>query len=163
MNPPRVYTSFQSWIPLPPPIPYHHSGSPPCTSPKHPVSCIEHRLAFFFFQFNLVWSSLFLDWFLSQQWNCLNLVHLYSFYFLLTVIWISIDISFLILLTFYCLLFELQFSHSVVSNSLRPHGLQHARPPCRSPTPRVYSNSCPLSRWCHPTISSSVLKALPMT
>jgi len=50
-----------------------------------------------------------------------------------------------------------QFSHSVVSNSLRPHGLQHARPPCPSPTPGVYSNSCPLSRWCHPTISFSVI------
>ena len=49
-----------------------------------------------------------------------------------------------------------QFSHSV-TNSLRPHGLQHARPPCPSPTPRVYSNSCPLSRWCNPTISSSVI------
>ena len=45
MNPPRVYTSSQSWIPLPPPTPYHLSGSSPCTSPKHPVSCIEHRLA----------------------------------------------------------------------------------------------------------------------
>ena len=44
-----------------------------------------------------------------------------------------------------------------MSNSLRPHGLQHARPPCPSPTPRVYSDSCPLSRWCHPTISSSVI------
>jgi len=43
-----------------------------------------------------------------------------------------------------------------MSNSLWPHGLQHARPPCPSPTPGVYSNSCPLSRWCHPTISSSV-------
>ena len=41
--------------------------------------------------------------------------------------------------------------------SWRPHGLQHARPPCPSPTPRVYSNSCPLSRWCHPAISSSVV------
>ena len=48
-------------------------------------------------------------------------------------------------------------SHSVVSDSLWPHGLQHARPPCLSPTPRVYSNSCPLSPWCHPTISSSVI------
>ena len=46
-----------------------------------------------------------------------------------------------------------QFSHSVVSNSLRPHGLQHARPPCPSPTPGVYSKSCPLSQWCHPSIS----------
>ena len=50
-----------------------------------------------------------------------------------------------------------QFSHSVMSNSLWPHGLQHARPPCPSPTLRDYSNSCPLSRWCHPTISSSVI------
>ena len=49
-----------------------------------------------------------------------------------------------------------QFSHSVVSESLRPHESHHARPPCPSPTPRVYSNSCPSSRWCHPAISSSV-------
>ena len=48
-----------------------------------------------------------------------------------------------------------QFS-SVMSYSLRPHGLWHARPPCPSPTPRACSNSCPLSRWCHPTIASSV-------
>ena len=52
---------------------------------------------------------------------------------------------------------SVQFSHSVMSDSLWPHGLQHARPPCPSPTPRDYSNSCPLSRWCHPTISSSVV------
>ena len=52
---------------------------------------------------------------------------------------------------------SVHFSRSVVSNSLRPHGLQHARLPCPSPTPRAYSNSCPLSRWCHPTISSSVV------
>ena len=52
---------------------------------------------------------------------------------------------------------SVQFSHSVVSHSLRPHGLQHNRLPCPSPTPRVYSNSCPLSWWCHPTISSSVI------
>ena len=51
---------------------------------------------------------------------------------------------------------SVQFSCSVMSNSLRPHGLQHSRPPCPSPTPRVYSKSCPLSRWWHPTISSSV-------
>ena len=50
-----------------------------------------------------------------------------------------------------------QFSRSVVSDSLWPHGLQHTRLPCPSPTPRVYSNSCPLSQWCHPTISSSVV------
>ena len=52
---------------------------------------------------------------------------------------------------------SVQFSCSVMSNSLWPHGQQHARPPCPSPTPRVHSNSCPLSRWCHPTISSSVI------
>ena len=52
---------------------------------------------------------------------------------------------------------SVQFSRSVVSNSLRPHEPQHARPPCPSPTPRVHPNPCPLSRWCHPTISSSVI------
>ena len=50
-----------------------------------------------------------------------------------------------------------QFCHSVMSNSLGPHGLQHTRLPCPSPTPGVYSNSCPLSWWCHPTISFSVI------
>ena len=52
---------------------------------------------------------------------------------------------------------SVHFSCSVVSDSLRPHELQHARPPCPSPIPRVYPNSCPSSRWCHPTISSSVV------
>ena len=51
---------------------------------------------------------------------------------------------------------SVQFRPSVVSNSLRPHGLQHARPPCPSPTLGARSNSCPLSRWCHPTISSTI-------
>ena len=52
---------------------------------------------------------------------------------------------------------SVQFSHSVVSDSLQPHESQHARPPCPSPTPRVYSNSWPQSQWCHPAISSSVI------
>ena len=51
---------------------------------------------------------------------------------------------------------SVQFSHSVVSDSLWPHEPQHVRPPCPSPTPEVYSNTRPLSRWCHPAISSSV-------
>ena len=51
---------------------------------------------------------------------------------------------------------SVQSGHSVVSDSLWPHGLQHAGPPCPSTTPRVYSTSCPLSWWCHATISSSV-------
>ena len=52
---------------------------------------------------------------------------------------------------------SIQFSRSVVSDSLWPHELQHSRPACQSPTPRVHPNPCPLSWWCHPTISSSVV------
>ena len=52
---------------------------------------------------------------------------------------------------------SVQFSHSVVSDSLQPHGLQHVRLPCPSPANGAYSNSCPLRWWCHPTISSSVV------
>ena len=50
-----------------------------------------------------------------------------------------------------------QFSHSVVFNSLQPHGVQHVRLPCPSPTPKACSNTCPSSWWCHPTVSSSVV------
>ena len=53
--------------------------------------------------------------------------------------------------------FSVQFSRSVVSYSLWPHELQHARPPCPSPTPGVHPNPCPSSQWCHPTISSSAV------
>ena len=56
-----------------------------------------------------------------------------------------------------CDLSSVQFSHSAMSDFLRPHGLQHSRLPCPSPTPRVCSNSCPSGRWCHPTIFSSVI------
>ena len=59
--------------------------------------------------------------------------------------------------TLYCLL----FSHLVLSSSLRPHGPQHARFPCPSPSPGACSNSCPLSQWCHLTISSSVIPFSP--
>ena len=52
---------------------------------------------------------------------------------------------------------SVQFSRSIMSDFLPPHELQHARPPCPSPTPTVHPNPCPLSRWCHPTISSSVI------
>ena len=52
---------------------------------------------------------------------------------------------------------SVKFSCSVMLNSLQPHESRHARPPCQSPTPRVYPNSCPSSRWCHPAISSSVV------
>ena len=56
---------------------------------------------------------------------------------------------------------SVQFSHSVMSDSLPPHGLQHSRLPCLSPTPGAYLNSCPSSQWCHPTISSSVVPFSP--
>ena len=52
---------------------------------------------------------------------------------------------------------SVQFSRSVMSDSLQPHELQHARPPCHSPTPRVHPNPCPSSWWCHPSISSSIV------
>ena len=54
-------------------------------------------------------------------------------------------------------MYSVQFSRSTLSDSSQPHGLQLARPPCPSPAPGVDSNSCPLNRWCHPTISSSVV------
>ena len=68
-------------------------------------------------------------------------------FIMLFVLWVLVLIQFS----------SIQFSHSVMSSSLQPHGLQHARPPCPSSTPRVYSNSHLLSRWCHPTISSPVV------
>ena len=69
----------------------------------------------------------------------------------------SVFFSLFIFMTTCCLPSFSQFSPSVMSDSLRPHGMQHARLPCPSPTPRAYSNTCPLSQWCHPTISSSVI------
>ena len=74
---------------------------------------------------------------------------------LITVSLFSISVS--VFLFYKYKMWSVQFSHSVVSDSLWPHGLQHAKPPCSSPTPGVYSNSCPLTQWCHPTISSSVV------
>ena len=62
-----------------------------------------------------------------------------------------------ILYILYIYIYSVQFSRSVVSDSLRPHESQHARPPCPSPNPRVHSDSHPSSRWCHPAISSSVV------
>ena len=64
------------------------------------------------------------------------------------VFWLSLEKN---------IMLSVQFSRSVLSDSLRPHEPQHARPPCPSPAPGIYSNSCPWSRWCHPAISSSVI------
>ena len=63
----------------------------------------------------------------------------------------------LFLCQYHTIMIAIQFGCSVVSDSLRSHGLQYARFPCPSPTPGIYSNSCPLSWWCHPMISSSVV------
>ena len=72
-----------------------------------------------------------------------------------SILWCSA--FFMVQLSYPYISFSIQFSRSVVSDSSRSHELQHARPPCPSPTPGVYPNSCPLSRWCHPTVSSSVI------
>ena len=96
--------------------------------------------AFFFGHFFICWFVLIKEiriWIINlQQW----LTQLESFCKLFPVVSQSV-----------------QFSHSVVSNSLQPHELQHTRPPCPSQTPGVYSNSCPSSLWCHPAISSTVV------
>ena len=90
----------------------------------------------------------------------LNNVYLFMYYFL-SVDFTSVK-TFLNLLTIFIELFVLLFSSvqsscSVMPDSLQPHGLQHTRLPCLSQTPRAYSNSSPLNRWCHPTVSSSVV------
>ena len=104
-------------------------------------------------------------------------LHIYFFFSLLSslkmyppkqntnfVCWASVHISMQIFLAFFysciirmCHVYSVQFSYSVVLDSLQPHGLQHARLSCPSPTPRACSNSCPSNLWCHPTISSSVV------
>ena len=89
----------------------------------------------------------------SPRWFVLsNLWEPYLF-LLLTMSWGTDSLLLLILLCFS----SVQFSCSVMSDYLQPHGLQHTRPPCPSPVPRVYSDPCPLSWWCHPTILSSVI------
>ena len=83
----------------------------------------------------------------------MNLLHLLYILILL----VFTDILF-VAFSHSCTTFSsVQFSHSVMSKCLQPHGLPHTRPPYPSPTPGVYSNSCPLSGWWHPTISSSVI------
>ena len=95
-------------------------------------------------------------------WNLTSFHHLYCYHLVRFQIYLEVESKDLLMIIGSeapCLpgLSSVQFSHSVMSNSLQPHGLQHARPPCPSPIPRVYSNSCALSRWCHPTIFFSVV------
>ena len=101
--------------------------------------------------------------FLQHLHFLLSIVNVYIFVFafslaILTTFKFFFSIYYWLMSIFFKIQFSsVQFSHSFVSDSLRPHGQQHTRPPCPSPTPGVYSNSCPLSQWCHPTISSSVV------
>ena len=98
--------------------------------------------------------SEFLSQHLAQSAFSMNI----SFLLLPHLLLLLLNIFYLVPSTvWFCFLSSVQSSQSVVSNSLWPHGLQHTRPPCPSPAPRVYSNSCPLSQWCHLTISSSVI------
>ena len=113
-----------------------------------------------YFPFSIYSSESPMIW--ISVWHCrgslLSHIHLFFSFFVLS------QLDELHYLVFYWLILSsasshfssAQFSCSLVSNSLWHHGLQHTRPPCLLPTPRVYSNSCPLSPWCHPTILSSV-------
>ena len=85
------------------------------------------------------------DWATSKMSHSSGSLLVPWFMYPLPLNWITVQFS------------SVQFSRSVVSDYLRPYGLQHTRLPCLSPAPRACSNSCPLSRWCHPTISSSVV------
>ena len=92
-------------------------------------------------------------WCIAKWFNCVCVcvyIYIYIFFFIVQ----QSESVYIYICVCVC---SVQFSHSVVSNSLQLHGLHHTRPPCPSPMPGVYWNSCPLSRWCHPTISSSVI------
>ena len=83
----------------------------------------------------------------GYKYNIGKIFVFYTFPFICSFVWLR---------PWYCFS-SVQYSSSVMSNSLRPHELQHARPPCPSTTPGVHSDSHPLSQWCHPAISSSVV------
>ena len=85
-------------------------------------------------------------------------IHIYRYIYLYMCVYVYMCLSIYVrCIHMYTSVQSVQFSCSVVSDSLRPHESQHARPPCPSLTPRVYSNPCPSSQWCHPAISSSVI------
>ena len=98
----------------------------------------------------------FLSWlFLFLIANFLKMVHFFNFHFC------CLSIIFNLKINMHKHLCSVQFSHSVMSGSLQPHGPQHARLPYPSPTPGAHPNPCPWSRWCHPTISFSVIPSPP--
>ena len=120
---------------------YSLKSSHPHLLPQSPKVCSLHLCLFYYLTYRVIVTIV-----LNSIYIGINILY-WCFSFWLTTFCI-IGSSFI------CLI---QFSHSVMTDSLWPHELQHARPPCPSPTPGVYSNSCPLSWWCHPTISSSVI------
>ena len=125
MNLPRVYTCSSSGTPLPPPSPYHPSGSSQCTSPKHPVSCIKPGLVIHF-TYNIIYVPMPFPQVIPPLPSPTESKRLFYTSMWGNIFWFS--------------------SIAQLCLTLRPHESQHARPPCLSPTPRVYSNSCP-SNW----------------
>ena len=151
MNLPWVYMCSPSWNPLPPSspsIPLGHPSAPARSMLHHALNpdwwFISHMIIYMFQCHSSISSR---PCILPQSAKDCS-IHLCLFFCLTHRVIITIFLNSCI-----CV----QFSCSVMSNSLRPHESQHARPPCPSPTPGVHSDSRPLSQWCHPANSSSVL------
>ena len=151
MNPPWVSMYSPSWTPIPPPSPYHPSGSSQCTSPEHPVSWIEPGLAIHFTYDNIHVSMPFSQTIPPSPSPTESKRQFYTSVSLL----LSRIQGYYRLSKFH--IYAFSSVHSVVSDSLWPHELQHAGPPGTSQTPRVHSDSHPSCRWCHPAISSSIV------
>ena len=153
MNQPWVYMCPPSWTSLPLASPSHPSGSSQCTSPEHPLSCIEPGPVIYFTYGNIHVSMLFSQ--IIPPFSSPTRFKILFFKFCLFCYLAYRVVITIFLNSIY--MHSVQFSHSVMPDSLRPHESQHARPPYPSPTPRAWSNSCPSSQWCHTTISSSVV------
>ena len=153
MHPPQVYTCSPSWTPLPPPSLYHPSGSSQCTSPKHPVSCIEPGLAIRFI-YDIIHISMPFSQIILPSPSPAKSKRL--FYTTVSLLLSCIQGYNCHLSKFHIYAFSSVQSLSHVRR-LRPHESEHARPPCPSSSPGVHSDSHPSSQWCHPAISSLVV------